>query len=142
LGELFEGLTGQQETRIRNLGHTESYPPNAIICSEGAEARNIYLVEEGEVTVESGPRNGIRIPISVVSAGEAFAWSALVPPFRLTATVTASRPTKVLAIARKELLETMRTDPEMAIGLMQNVARIAASRLNNLQQELAAVLSK
>jgi hypothetical protein len=58
------------------------------------------------------------------------------------ATVTATKPTKVLAIAPKELLGAMRTDPDIATGLMQNVARIAAARPDSFQQELDTVLSK
>ncbi|MCL4464750.1 MAG: cyclic nucleotide-binding domain-containing protein [Chloroflexi bacterium] len=139
---LFDGLGEEQRQLVRSLGRTKTYATNVVICSKGAEANELYLVEEGQVNVQSGAEEGVHINISVVSAGEAFAWSALVPPYRLTATVVATSPTRVLAIERHKLLTAMRDDSFLALTLMQNVARIAASRLHNLEQELVAILRR
>jgi hypothetical protein len=140
--ELFDGLTQGQISLVRALGRTEEHPREQIICNEGDDADKLYLVEDGQASVAVTPRTGVRVPISVVSPGEAFGWSSLVHPYRLTATVKAIQPTRVLSIERSDLLKAMRSNPDLAIGLMQNVAQIASSRLRNLQQELGMALSR
>ncbi len=83
---IFGSLTEEQRQRVGSLERTETYEADAIICKQGAEARKLYLVEEGQVAVECELQDGKRIPISSVSAGGAFGWSALVRPYLFTAT--------------------------------------------------------
>jgi CRP-like cAMP-binding protein/rubredoxin len=139
-GQVLKGLTDEQKQRMRALGCEESYAANTVICTEGAESRKLYLVVEGQVAVESELGGRMRVPISVVSPGEAFGWSALVPPYRLTATDVAMTRTRVLAIEREALLALMRADPALGLTIMQNVASIIASRLRNLELELVGMV--
>lgn len=140
VAEIMSGLSEKQRQQVRNLGHVESYEQSTVICTQGAEARNLYLVQEGQVGVQSELPRGIRVLVSVVSSGEAFAWSALVPPYRLTATVVALSKTRVLAIERDTLLALMRADPSLGLVLMRNVASVIASRLRNLEMELVGLV--
>ena len=137
---VFGSLTEEQRQQVRSLGHVESFEANAIICSQGAEARKLYLVEEGQVAVECELQNGKRIPISSVSAGGAFGWSALVRPYLFTATVVALCRTRVRAIEREALLALMRSDSRMGLLIMQDIASITASRLRNLELEMIGLL--
>jgi len=134
--EFFGNLTEEQKQRVTRLGRTEIYEPNAIICTQGDAARKLYLVDEGQVVVESETPRGIRIPIIAVSTGEVFGWSALVPPYRFTATVRALSRTRILAIEREALLTFMQAAPALGLTIMQNISGIMATRLRNLEIEL------
>jgi CRP-like cAMP-binding protein len=136
------GLTDKQKQKLRNLGRVETYERNAVICTEDDESRKLYLVEEGQVAVQSELGRGMRIPITIVSEGQAFGWSVLVPPHKLTATVTASSKTKVLAIEREPLLSLMQKDPSLGLTTMQNIASIIASRLRNLELEMVGMVQR
>jgi CRP-like cAMP-binding protein len=136
------GLTDKQKQKLRNLGRVETYERNAVICTEDDESRKLYLVEEGQVAVQSELGRGMRIPITIVSEGQAFGWSVLVPPHKLTATVTASSKTKVLAIEREPLLSLMQKDPSLGLTIMQNIASIIASRLRNLELEMVGMVQR
>ncbi len=138
--QLFAGLTAQQKERVTSLGRTETYKAGEVICTEGTESENLYLVKEGQVAVGSVIGGKMHIPISIVSEGEAFSWSALVPPYRLTATVVATAKTQVLAIKRGALLQLISAEPELGLIMMQNVASIIASRLRSLGLELAGLI--
>jgi CRP-like cAMP-binding protein len=142
IAEIMSGLTDKQKQKVRNLGHVETYERNAVICNEGDESRKLYLVEEGQVAVQSELGKGMRIPIIIVSEGQAFGWSVLVPPHKLTATVTASSKAKVLAIEREPLLSLMRADPSLGLTIMQNIASIISSRLRNLELEMFGVVQR
>ena len=136
------GLTDKQKQKLRSLGRVETYEQNAVICTEGDESRKLYLVEEGQVAVQSELGKGMRIPITIVSKGQAFGWSVVVPTHKLTATVTAASKTKVLAIEREPLLSLMKADPALGLTIMQNVASIISSRLRNLELEMVGLVQR
>ena len=140
IGALFAGLSEEQKQRMRSLMHAETYEANAVIITEGAEAHKLYLVEEGQVAVEPEVSAGMRIPVTVVTPGVVLGWSAVVPPYRSTATGRALTQTRVLAIERDALLALMRDDPYLGIKIMQNVAGAIASRLRSLEMELAGMI--
>jgi CRP-like cAMP-binding protein len=142
IAEIMSGLSDKQREKVRNLGRIETYEKNAVICNEGDESRKLYLVEEGQVAVQSELGRGMRIPITIVSEGQAFGWSVLVPPHKLTATVTASSKTKVLAIEREPLLSLMKADPSLGLTIMQNIASIIGSRLRNLELEMVGLVQR
>jgi len=137
---VFGSLTEEQRQQVRSLGHAESFEADTIICSQGAEARRLYLVEEGQVAVEYEPPGGARIPITVITSGGAFGWSALVRPYLLTATVMALSRTRVLGIERDALMALMRADSEMGIAVMEDIASVAASRLRSLELDMIGLV--
>jgi len=137
---VFRSLTEEQRQQLRSLGRIETYEANAVICSQGSEARKLYLVEDGQVAVEYEPPGGTRIPITIISSGGAFGWSALVRPYLLTASVVALSRTRVLGIERDALLALMRADPSMGIAVMEDVASVAASRLRSLELDMIGLV--
>jgi len=137
---VFRSLSEEQKRQLRSLGRVETYEADATICSQGTEARKLYLVEEGQVAVEYNPPGGTRIPVTIVSAGGAFGWSALVRPYLLTATVVALCKTRVLGIERDALMALMRADPKMGIAVMEDVASVAASRLRSLEMDMIGLV--
>jgi|GEM_PF-171515 len=140
--EILRGLSKQQRQQLKGLGRIEHYEPDAVIFTEGTEARKFYLVEEGRVAVESQVARGMRFPISIVYPGQAFGWSALVPPYMYTATVMALSGTRVISIDQEALLEMIRADPALGFIIMQNVACIVASRLRTVELALAGLFQQ
>ena len=142
LVEILRGLNEQEKQQFKSLGRIERYEPNAVIFNEGAEARTFYLVEQGQAAVESLLDRGLRIPTVVVSAGQAFGWSALVPPHVYTATVVALSNLRVIAIEREKLLAQMQANTSFGLTIMQNVASMISARLRSLEFTLVGFLQK
>ncbi len=140
--EILRGLSKEQRQQIKGMGCIEHYGPDAVICTEGTEARKFYLVEEGRVAVESQVARGMRLPLSIVYPGQACGWSALVPPYVYTATVQALSETRVIAIDQTALLSLMKADPSLGFIIMQNVACIVASRLRTMEVALAGLFQQ
>jgi hypothetical protein len=138
--DILRGLTKEQKHQVRNLGRIEHYEPNVIICTEGEKAQRLCLVEEGRVGVESRLVIGMRFPISIIYSGQAFGWSALVPPYLYTATVVSLSKTRVIAIEQEALLSMMRANPSFGLTIMENVASIVGSRLRTLEMQLVGLL--
>ncbi len=142
LAEFLSGLSEKERQQLRDLGSTEHYEADAVIFNEGAEARKFYLVEEGQVAVASQLARGMLSPVSIVSVGQAFGWSALVPPYLYTATVVALCKTRVIAIGRDGLLARIRRNPSFGLTIMQNVASMISSRLRSLELAWMGYLQK
>ncbi len=140
--EILRGLSREQRRQIKALGKIESYGPDAVICSEGVEARTFYLVEDGRVAVESQVARGMRFPLSIVYPGQAFGWSALVPPYVYTATVLSLSDTRVIAIDQEALLSLMKSDTSLGFIVIQNVACVVASRLRTMELALAGLFQQ
>ena len=138
--EILKGLSREQRQQIRGLGRTEHFDPAVGIFTEGEDAHKLYVVEEGRVAVESRVVRGMQLPITIVYRSQAFGWSALVPPYTYTASVTTLSRTRILAIERESLLAMMQSEPSVGFTIMQNIACIVASRLRTLEQELASLL--
>ena len=140
--EILRGLSREQRQQIKGLGKPEHYEPDAVICTEGTEARKFYLVQDGRVAVESQVARGMRFPLSIVYPGQAFGWSALVPPYVYTATVLSLSETRVTAIDQEALLSLMKSDPSLGFIIIQNVACIVASRLRTMELALAGLFQE
>ncbi len=140
LTEILDGLTPEQKKKVLGLGTIEVYEQFAVIGREGDEISKLYVVEKGQVGIETELGRGILAPFKVVSEGEACGWSALVPPYRLTATVIALTRVEVRAIEREALLTLEKTDFSLGSTLSQNLAGMIASRLRNLEAAYAGLI--
>jgi rubredoxin len=140
--DLFRGLSGEERQKLRSLGKAERYPAHTVIFSEGAEAGYFYLLEEGQVSIESRLSRGLRFPIMAVSSGQAFGWSALVVPHQYTATALSLTEVCAIAIPKEALLAMMRANPVLGLTIMEKVASIVASRVRSLELALAGLLQK
>jgi CRP-like cAMP-binding protein len=97
-------------------------------------------VEKGQVAVTAQLVRGRSLPITIINPGHAFGWSALVPPYRYTATATALFKARVLAFEREALLSMMHANPLLGLTIMQNIAGTVASRLRTVELALAGLL--
>jgi len=138
--QLFDGLTEDQKEKFLSLGTSEVYEPGTTICRENDEAQDLYIVEDGTVAVEMGIAPMKKIPVCTVSNGGVFGWSCLVPPHRLTATVTSLKKSRVLGINGADLQQLCIQDPTIGFRIMQNLSGVASSRLKNLKLELISVI--
>jgi rubredoxin len=140
--DLLRGLSAEEREKLKSLGTQESYEPGTVIFPESAIAENFYLLEEGQVSIESRLSRGLRFPIMTVSPGQAFGWSALVVPHQYTATALALTRVKTIAIPKEAMLNMMRANPALGLAIMEKVASIVASRVRSLELALAGLLQK
>ena len=137
--ELFEGLDEDELKAVAALGHEENFDEGEVIFQEGAEARRVYLLLEGRVALRF--RLPLRPPsrettIDTVGKGDAFGWSALVRPHRLTATAIPSEPTRCVAFEREDLQKMFQENNHIGYIVMEHLAAVIASRLRDVRLQL------
>jgi CRP/FNR family cyclic AMP-dependent transcriptional regulator len=137
--DLFEGLNEDGLKAIAALGHEENFDEGEVIFQEGAEARRVYLLLEGRVTLRF--RLPLKPPsrettIDTISKGEAFGWSALVRPHRLTATAICSEPSRCLTFEREDLQRLFQESNAIGYVVMEHLTAVIASRLRDVRLQL------
>lgn len=137
--KLFEGLKEDELKAIAELAHEENFEVDEVIFEEGKEAQRVYLVLEGGVALR------FRLParpltrettIDTMGKGEAFGWSTLVSPHRLTATAICTEPTKCLAFRRADLHQLFQENNHIGYVVMEHLATLVARRLRNVRLQL------
>ncbi|MBI5956978.1 MAG: cyclic nucleotide-binding domain-containing protein [Chloroflexi bacterium] len=137
--EIFQGLSDEQIKEIAALAKEEEFEEGAVIFQEDTEAENLYILEEGRVALRF--RLIVRplskeTTVDTVRRGEAFGWSALVKPHRLTASAICAERAKAVVIRGKELRELFEKNHHVGYIVMTNIAEIIATRLRDVRLQL------
>jgi CRP/FNR family cyclic AMP-dependent transcriptional regulator len=134
--ELLHGLSSEDAQGVSALGRRIRVPSGEELFPLGAPADSLFVVARGRIALTLPMRVRQReedILIEERSPGQAFGWSALIPPHRFTLKATAPLDSEVLAIPRAALLEHFAAHPEVGFIVTQNVAEVMGRRLQVFQ---------
>lgn len=130
--QLFEGLDEGELAEIAKLCRERSYEEGSVIFTAGGSATDIYLLKDGEVNIQVELviyDLEARATVYTVRKGETFAWSALVPPHKLTASARCQQKSEVITINGKELMDILKKNNHIGYVVMQNLSKVVSSRL-------------
>lgn len=135
--QLFEGLDENELGQLVGLCKERSYEEGSIIFTAGIlgprrHAAEIYLLKDGEVDIQVELvvyDLEARMNVYTIKAGETFAWSALVPPHKLTASARSRQKSEVITINGEELMNVLEKNNHMGYVVMCNLSKVVSSRL-------------
>ena len=132
-------LNDEQLNKMAEICHSEVFEVGESICKQGRTQEKIYLIEDGLVGIylELGPMN--QRQLQAASSFEVVGWSAMLPPYRSSATVNAIETTKVLALDGKDLLNLCDAYPEIGYKVNRGLASLIAVRLHHAFTQLMGV---
>jgi CRP-like cAMP-binding protein len=124
---------------VEKMGATQVFEAGTTICRQDTEEENIYIIEDGLVSIilELGPTD--KRQIQTATNFECFGWSATIPPFRSTSTAKALEKTKALAFKGKELRNLIYTNPKLCAEVAGGVAYVISQRLRAAFSQLMGV---
>jgi CRP/FNR family transcriptional regulator, cyclic AMP receptor protein len=137
----FGGLTAEELASIAMVAEEVSFPEGAIIFRDGDLAIKLYVLTSGTVDLvyHIEGANGVETSfVGSIVAGEPFAISAVLEPYRLTASAVAHGPIQAIAIDAAGLRALCELSCHMGYTVMRQVARALAERLGFAFVELAA----
>ena len=138
----FSGLNMDQIVSLAKVADEVSVPGGHYLHLEGDDLNSFYLILEGEVNVITTlPQKDKEVVISTLGAGDAFGWSALVPPHSATAGAKTAIPTRLLAFDCQALLKMFDEDCHFGYTMMLKVAQLIRERLNDLRIETIAYIA-
>ena len=115
----FEAITDDQADRFLAVGREERYAERVVVTERWAHARTFYIVLDGEVAVSI---DGLEVNRLV--RGDSFGEIAAIDwgrdfSYGRTATVTATTPTRLLALPGAALRELMLDSPAIDAAIRQ-----------------------
>ena len=134
--EYFKGLNDDELRFVDKICREEYCDAEAIIFHEGDEAKNLYVVKEGKVSIYIEEGQVRPLTVYIVSDGGAFGWSALVKPNRFTAGAKCLEKTNIIVINGAEMRKLCQDNPHLGEIVMENLAYLVSSRLKNMRQQI------
>lgn len=112
----------------------KSVPKGTVIFSEGEDGHEMYVIHEGRVRITKKIR-AMETMLAELERGDFFGEMAILEKEPRSATATAATDVKLLVIDEKTFESTIRTNPDVAIRIMRELAgrlRDADHRIENL----------
>ena len=121
--ELFRDLSADEIARLDRVAHPRHYDAGTEILHEGAGGIGFFVVTAGQVAVSRTGSDGKSQEVRRIGPGGAFGEMALFSDRPRAATVTAVQPTDCMALHRFEFLDELRRSPDVALRLLDSLAR-------------------
>ncbi len=116
---------------------TKSYSPGAIICREGEEGEEMYIIQKGKVRVSKLFGDKVRV-VSILEKGDFFGETAIVNRTRRTATVTAVDAVELLVFDREGLQNMITRNARIALSIIDKLCR----RLQNAHLQIQHLVKR
>jgi CRP-like cAMP-binding protein len=122
--EILQGLAEWELQSIAQFFNEETIVAGVSLCEESARADQLYILQQGSVTLSSKKLGQLEIN----TPGKIVGWSFLVPPYRYTASAVTTTPSKLLVIKSPDFYYLIHREPKMGMKVMNNLAQVMASR--------------
>ena len=137
--DIFTGLPDDALGMIAKLCTLRIYKAGEYPAMQGKTTDQLLIVNNGKVAVEAWidvPRYSHTLTIATLTRGRVCAWSALVPPHVLTASIKCLENTQMIAIKDSDLQKLFVGRPQMEAVVMRNLAGVISSRLRDNHTQL------
>jgi CRP-like cAMP-binding protein len=144
----FADLTPEQVAILASVAEGLTAEAGEYIFHEGDDLCCFYIVVEGavgvvyEVRKTDDQEQKEDVVFSAIGPGGAFAWSALVPPHKATASTKALSPCWLVSFDCKKLIKIFEEDCEFGYRMIMKVAQISRDRLRDTRVESLVFTTK
>jgi len=109
---LFAGLDAEERAEIAPRLREETVEEGQTLAAEGENAYELFVIESGEAEVRKGGET-----IRLLREGDFFGEIGLLTTGKRTATVVATRPTRLVVMFAREFDQVARDMPTIAAAL-------------------------
>jgi len=134
-GVFFYYCRGMSDQLLQRF--VKSYAPGAVICREGEEGVEMYIIQKGKVRVSKDFAGKTHV-ISVLEKGDFFGEMAIVNRIQRTATVTALDAVELLVFDRGGLENMIARNARIALSIIDRLCR----RLQNAHLKIQHLVKK
>lgn len=139
---IFAGLDAEVTERLARELPVRQYEVGSTIIEEGAPAREMYVVLEGELEIVKRGRGDIDVRVALIGPGDWFGEMGVLDVQPRSASVRAVAPTTVLEIGAEAVDRLLyRQDLKSYALFVMNIARELSRRLRVADGILAQVVT-
>jgi CRP-like cAMP-binding protein len=125
----FRGLSAEDIQLLVSCASNVVFKAGEMICREGDEATQFYLIRQGKVALEIYVPERGQVVLQTLGAGEVVGWSWLIPPYKWRFDVRAVELVRAIALDGKCLRGKCDANPRLGYELLKRVAQVFAERL-------------
>jgi CRP-like cAMP-binding protein len=130
---LFQGLKDRQLLRLADRMVERNYAAGDLIVKQGQGGEGFYVLISGKAEATRERSDGEKLHVNSFGSADYFGELALLDEDGVrTASITAVEPTTCLVLTRWDFLATLRQDADMAVEILQEIARRFRIALNQL----------
>jgi hypothetical protein len=129
---IFEGLSITELAAVASITEEIVFQPGETVIKEGEPGETMYLIIEGEVSVNKAQEQGREIELDRISAGDYFGEMALFEDIPRSATIRTQKETHLLMLHKREFAEIVREYPQIAL----HICRVLGARLRKLHDKV------
>ena len=135
--EFFADLTDEELLSLQEICREETHRAGEFIFIEDTPAEHLYVLKNGKISVEIKVTGGTHLSVLTVSQfAEPFGWSAIVEPFRFTASARCVEDSTIISVDSRRLMGLIRMDHRMGFLIMRRVAKVVSERVKNTRLQL------
>jgi len=134
--ELVRGLEPKHVEKLASIAKEVTFGERKTIFQEGDTSDVVYLIQEGQVGIETHVPGRGRMTILTVGPGQLLAWSSLFSSQHKTASGRTLCPTRAIAINGTDLRAACEADHDLGYVVMWRVAGVIAERLKATRLQL------
>jgi CRP/FNR family cyclic AMP-dependent transcriptional regulator len=124
-----QGLNARHLETLTECAMLTHFEAGQVIFHEGEIANRFYLIQRGQVCVETQAGESGVLPIQTIGAGNVLGWSWLFPPYYWHFGAYAMEPTDAIFFYGTRLRERCEEDPTFGYELMKRVSGVLLQRL-------------
>lgn len=130
---LFESLKNRQLESLAKSFVERKYPAGKEIVSQGQGGEGFFIVVKGKCEAVRTRAEGEKVVVNHFEKGGFFGELALLDAGLRTASVVTTEETDCLVLTRWDFLAVLKQDAEMAVEILQEMARRFRLALDTMQ---------
>ena len=136
------GMNSRHLALLTDCAMAARFKKDQTILLEGDFANRFYLIESGQVALESA--GGFRDPVIIetLSQGDLLGWSWMFPPYVWNFTARAVEPTTAIFFYGTILREYCERDPSLGYELFKRMAPVMLRRLQGTRRKLLSIQAR
>ena len=139
---IFRDIPAEELEQIGTMFELKQIIAGETIFHQGDEAKNLFILLTGKVSIRYKPYDGPPLTISSIIPGWVFGWSAALGRETYTSEAFALLPGSAFGLSKEHLLEICNRNDEAGIIFLDRLTSIIADRLNQTPKQILSVLSK
>ena len=138
-------LTGMSRPHLALLADcaiATHFEKGQTILRKGEFAEGFYLIESGEVVLESGEESGEPVVVNTIRAGDSLGWSWMFPPYVWRFTAIAIEPIDAIFFYGTTLREYCEKDHSLGYELLKRTSRVMLKGLQATRDRMLSILQE
>jgi CRP-like cAMP-binding protein len=120
---LFKSLNKRQLGSLAKVAHEDHFKAGEAIVTQGKSGVGLYVIVSGKANVVHNEPDGTQAVVNILNPTDFFGELALLSEGPRTASVVATEDTECLAITRWNFVALAKSDAEMAVVIMEELAQ-------------------